>query len=431
MEKILTKNIAKPDGHTLGVYLADGGYEALRKVLKLTPDEVIAEVKKSNLRGAGGAGFPTGMKWSFIPKNSTKPVYLVINGDEGEPGTFKDRVILERNPHAMIEGCIIAAHAIGAKKGFVYVRGELVHAIHQLEGAIAEARAKGFLGQNILGSGLDFELYVHRGAGAYICGEETALLESLEGKQGKPRNKPPFPAIVGAWKSPTVVNNVETLAWVPTIFNRGAEWFAKCGTEKSGGMKLYAVSGHLKRPGVFELPMGTNLLEIINEHCGGISGGRKLKAVIPGGLSAPPLLAEECDVKLEFEALKAAGSMLGSAGVMVMAEGTCMVAVHMRLAQFFAHESCGQCTPCREGTTWVYRTLKKLEHGEGTQAELKLLHDICRGMSGNTICVLSDSVAMPTPVYMRKWADEYQTHIEKGCPYPDPWGGVSPFSSAT
>jgi NADH-quinone oxidoreductase subunit F len=430
MEKILTRDVGKPNGHTLDTYAASGGYEALRKALKLTPDEVIAEVKKSNLRGAGGAGFPTGMKWSFIPKNSSKPVYLVVNADEGEPGTFKDRVIMESAPHAMIEGCAIAAWAIGAKRCYVYVRGELVYAIKQLEFAIAEAYAKGYLGKNILGSGMDLDMYVHRGAGAYICGEETALLESLEGKQGKPRNKPPFPANVGAWGMPTVVNNVETLAWVPTIFNRGAEWFAKQGTEKSGGMKLYAVSGHLNRPGVFELPMGVNLLEVINEHCGGILGGRKLKAVIPGGLSAPPLLAEECDVKLEFEALKAKGSMLGSAGVMVMAEGTCMVQVHTRLAQFFAHESCGQCTPCREGTSWAFRTLRKIEEGDGSNEELQLLLDICKGMSGNTICVLSDSVALPTPVYFKKWADEYKAHIEqKACPFgATKWGGFGPFA---
>jgi NADH-quinone oxidoreductase subunit F len=432
MEKILTRDLANPQGHTLDAYLARGGYEALKKALAMPAAEIIDEVKKSNLRGAGGAGFPTGMKWSFIPKETTKPVYLVINADEGEPGTFKDRVILERIPHAMIEGAIIAMHAIRAKRCYVYVRGELVHAIRQLEHAIGEARAKGFLGKNVLGSGEDFEIHVHRGAGAYICGEETALLESLEGKQGKPRNKPPFPAIIGAWGAPTIVNNVETIAWVPTILTRGAAWFAGAsnGTPRSGGMKLYAVSGHVKRPGVYELPMGVNLKDVIYEHCGGMLGDRKLKAVIPGGLSAAPLAADECDVKLEFDALQAKGSMLGSAGIMVIAEGTCMVNVHMRLVQFFAHESCGQCTPCREGTTWAFRTLKKIEQGEGTQAELDLLLDICRGMSGNTICVLSDSVALPSPVYMRKWADEYKAHVEKGCPFPAPWGGLGPFAAA-
>jgi NADH-quinone oxidoreductase subunit F len=429
MERVLLRDVDEPSPPTLDRYIAAGGYEGLKKALAMSPEQVIAEVKRSNLRGGGGAGFPTGMKWSFVPRNSGKPVYLVVNADEGEPGTFKDRLIMERNPHALIEGAAIAAYAIGARTAYVYIRGELAHAMRVVERAIAEAREKGFLGKSVAGSDFSFEMHVHPGAGAYICGEETALLESIEGKPGKPRNRPPFPAVRGLWGCPTVVNNVETLSWVPYILSRGAGWFAALGTEKSGGNKLYAVSGHVKRPGVYELPMGTNLLEIIHEHCGGILGGRKLKAVIPGGLSAPPLAASECDVAMEFEALKAAGTMLGSAGVMVLAEGTCMVRVHMRLAKFFAHESCGQCTPCREGTDWAYRTLRRIELGDAAAGELDLLLDLCRGMSGTTICVLADSVALPTPVYVRKWADEYRAHIEGGgCPFDDPWGDLGPFA---
>jgi NADH-quinone oxidoreductase subunit F len=337
---------------------------------------------------------------------------------------------MERKPHALLEGAAITSWAVGARSAYIYIRGELGESIRTVERAIAEAYAKGFLGRNILGKDFSLDVHVHRGAGAYICGEETALLESLEGKKGQPRNRPPFPAVRGLWGCPTVVNNVETLSWVPYVMTLGAARFAGLGTEKSGGHKLYAVSGHVRRPGVYELPLGTNLLTLIHGHCGGMAGGRKLKAVIPGGLSAPPLAAQECDVALEFEALKKAGTMLGSAGVMVIAEGTCMVRVHMRLAKFFAHESCGQCTPCREGTGWAYRTLRKFETGDATAAELDLLLDICRGMSGTTICVLVESVALPTPQYIRKWHGEYLAHIEKGgCPYPDPWGDLGAFAA--
>jgi NADH-quinone oxidoreductase subunit F len=429
MERVLLRNIDHPKAASIDTYIASGGYEGLQKAIRLKPEEIIDEVKKSNLRGAGGAGFPCGMKWSFVPKNTGKPIYLAVNADEGEPGTFKDRLIMERNPHAFIEGAIMACYAIGAHVGYIYIRGELNRAVEIVERALAEAYSRGFLGNSVCGSGYGVDLYVHKGAGAYICGEETALLESLEGRKGMPRNKPPFPAVIGLWGSPTVINNVETLAWLPSILTRGAAWFAGLGTEKSGGNKLYAVSGHVKRPGVYELPMGTNLLKMIYEHCGGVSGDRQLKAVIPGGLSAPPLTAAECDVAMEFEALKKAGTMLGSAGVMVIAEGTCMVRVHMRLAKFFAHESCGQCTPCREGTGWAYRTLRKIETGEATHKDMDLLLDICRGMSGTTICVLADSVALPTPQYFRKWGDEYRAHIDKGgCPFPDPWGNLGLFA---
>jgi NADH-quinone oxidoreductase subunit F len=429
IERVLLRNVDRPNSSSIETYLMSGGYGVLKKALSMTPAAIIDEVKKSNLRGAGGAGFPTGMKWSFVPKDGQKPIYLVVNGDEGEPGTFKDRLLMERDPHSMLEGIAITSYAIGAHTAYIYIRGELGSAIRIVERAIGEAYAQGFLGRSVCGSGHALDVYVHPGAGAYICGEETALLESLEGRQGKPRNKPPFPAQVGLWGCPTVVNNVETLSCVPHIIERGAAWFAGLGTEKSGGTKLFAVSGHVKRPGVYELPMGTNLLTLIHEHCGGILGDRQLKAVIPGGLSAPPLAAAECDVALEFEALKKVGTMLGSAAIIVVAEGTCMVRFHMRLAKFFAHESCGQCTPCREGTSWAHKTLRKIERGEATPQELDLLLDICRGMSGTTICPLADSVALPSPQYVRKWGEEYRAHIALGrCPFPDPWGGLGLFA---
>ncbi len=341
--KVLTANIDKPNSTSVDVYLAGGGYKAAEKALKMKPEEVTQIVKDSELRGRGGAGFPCGMKWSFVPKNAPKPTYLLCNADESEPGTFKDRVIIERDPHLLIEGMIIAAYAIGScPMSYIYIRGEFYYGATVLDKALEEARARGFLGKNIFGSGFDFDITVHRGAGAYICGEETGLIESVEGHRGQPRVKPPFPAVVGVFGGPTVVNNVETLACVPFIINNGAEWFKGFGSPKNTGPKLYCVSGAVKKPGVYEFPMGISLKELIYDHCGGITGDRKVKAVIPGGASAPMLTADELDLPLNFDAVMKAGSMLGSAGIIVIDESMCIVDAVWRLAKFFAHESCGK-----------------------------------------------------------------------------------------
>jgi len=430
-EKVITARFDKPDSHLLSSYVADGGYQALRRALGMEPAEIIEVVKASGLRGRGGAGFPAGVKWSFVPKDVDKPVYLCINADEGEPGTFKDRAIMERDPHALIEGGIIAARAIGAHLAFIYVRGEFREPIRRLNQALAEARQQGFLGRNILDSGFDLEMWVHPGAGAYVCGEETALIESNEGHRGMPRLKPPFPAQVGLFGGPTVVNNVETLANVPHIINRGAEWFAALGCEKNGGTKLFGVSGHVKHPGLYELPMGTSLFEIIFEHCGGIREGHELKAVIPGGSSTPVLKPDEIDVNMDFDSLAKAGSMLGSGAIIVMDETTCIPRVAARLARFYAHESCGQCTPCRQGVPWISRLLERLEAGRGKPGDLDLVLDICDNIQGNTVCPLGDACAMPVRAMIQKFRDEFEQHITQGrCrlgPVPSPW----PERSAT
>lgn len=417
MELVLTKNWNIPNSHTIEVYLQNGGYEALKKTLReFTPERVIEEVKKSNLRGRGGAGFPTGMKWSFVPKDPSKPKYLVINADESEPGTFKDRYILEKDPHVMIEGAIISAYAIGSNSIFVYIRGEYYHQTVTLQKAIEEAYRHGFLGKNILSSNYSVDMILYRGAGAYICGEETALLESLEGKKGWPRLKPPFPAVVGLYKSPTVINNVETLANVPPIINRGGEWYASLGPPKNGGTRLFAMSGHVKRPGVYELPMGLPLREIIYNHAGGIVNGNKLKAVIPGGSSAPVLDASEIDVKMDFESVMAIGSMLGSGGVIVMDETTCMVKALMRITKFYAHESCGQCTPCREGTGWLLKILNRLLEGKGRPEDVDNLLPIAGNILGTTICPLGDAAALPVQSFVKKFRKEFDYHAsEKKC----------------
>ena len=418
-EKYFLHNIGKPESKSLAFYLANQGYSAWEKVVRQwQPAEVIEEVKKSGLRGRGGAGFPTGMKWSFVPRDSEKPKYLVCNADESEPGTFKDRYLVEHEPHMLLEGIAIASYAINAHSAYIYIRGEFAHGAQVLEEAIAEAEAKNLLGEKILGSSYDLQVTVHRGAGAYICGEETGLLESLEGKRGWPRLKPPFPAVVGAFKSPTVVNNVETLANLPLIFTRGAEWFAAIGPNpKNTGPKLYCVSGHVNRPGLYEFPMGKNLKELIYEECGGIRGGKKLKAVIPGGSSVPVLRADQIDVSMDYEALAAAGSMLGSAGVIVMDEDACMVNALYNLERFYAHESCGQCTPCREGTTWMVKILKRLEMGGGRPEDLPLLEDIARHINFRTICPLGDAAAMPAASFLKQFRDEFAAHAELGrCP---------------
>ncbi len=396
------------------VYESVGGYSALGKALReYKPDEITDIVKKSGLRGRGGAGFPTGMKWGFVPKGTGKPVYLCVNADESEPGTFKDRLIIEKDPHQLIEGTIISAYALGCHHAFIYIRGEFVYGSEVLTRAIDEAYGKGYLGKNILGSGFDLDMLVHRGAGAYICGEETALLESIEGRRGHPRLKPPFPAVVGLYGAPTVINNVETLANVPHIVNNGAEWYASIGVERNAGTRLFGVSGHVMQRGVYELPMGTPLRELIYQHCGGMRNGRKLKAIVPGGSSVPVLTADQVDVPLDFDSVAKAGSMLGSAGVIVMDESTCMVKAAVRVMKFYADESCGQCTQCREGTEWAHRILTRLENGAGRRGDLELLLDICANMKGKTICPLSDAAAMPIESYIQKFYDEFAAHIQE------------------
>jgi NADH-quinone oxidoreductase subunit F len=412
--KVLTKNMDVPNLQQIAVYESLGGYKNLAKALKeYSQDSIVDIVKKSGLRGRGGAGFPTGMKWGFVPKDSGKPIYLCVNADESEPGTFKDRLIIEKDPHQLIEGTVISAYALDCHRAFIYIRGEFVYGAGVLNKAIEEALDKGYLGKNILDSGFDLDLTVHRGAGAYICGEETALLESVEGKRGHPRLKPPFPAVVGLYGAPTVINNVETLANVPHIIENGAEWYASIGTERNAGTRLFGVSGHVKKRGVYELPMGTSLKELIYDHCGGMRDGRQLKAIVPGGSSVPVLTADQIDVALDFDSVAKAGSMLGSAGVIVMDESTCMVKAAKVLAKFYAEESCGQCSQCREGTEWLYRILTRIENGNGRTGELELMLDICANMKGKTICPLSDAAAMPIESYIQKFYDEFAAHIKE------------------
>ena len=416
---VLLRNVDVPDGHLLSTYEAGGGYRALRKALgEYTPDEIVDLVKESNLRGRGGAGFPTGMKWSFVPKAAGKPKYLCCNADEGEPGTFKDRIIMERDPHQLIEGLAVSAYAIGAETAYVYIRGEYVTAIRRMEQAIAEAHENGHLGTGILGSNFNFMVYIHRGAGAYICGEETAMLESLEGKRAQPRLKPPFPAVAGLYASPTVINNVETLACVPHIVMRGPGWFRGIGPDRSPGPKLYCLSGQVRKPGLYELPMGISLQELVEEHAGGPLPGRKVKAVIPGGVSAPVIPASELEVGMDFDSLAAAGSMLGSAGVVVIDDSTCMVKLATRIIEFFHHESCGKCTPCREGLDWVVKVLRRIEAGEGETRDLEQLEMLCKGIFGNTFCALGDGAAMGLRAALKHFREEFVVHIEeRRCPF--------------
>ncbi len=412
MENILLKdNVTGLEG-----YFACGGYKALKKALALKPAEITEEIKKSGLRGRGGAGFPTGLKWSFIPEGAAGPRYLVCNADEGEPGTFKDRELIRKNPHALIEGMAIAGFAIGAGHGYIYIRGELAAETELLRKAVAAARGKGFIGKNILGSGFNFELFVHPGAGAYICGEETALLESLEGFKGQPRLKPPFPAVKGLFSSPTVINNVETLAAVPAIIERGAQWYAAIGNGKSTGTKLFCVSGQVNKPGVYELPLGVTFRDLLEKSCGGMKEGKTLKAVIPGGSSTPVLTAEEAwAVKLDYESLALAGSMLGSGGVIVIDQDQCMVKLLQVLAHFYHHESCGQCTPCREGTGWIEKILNRLEEGRGNAADIDTLYSVAEGMLGRTICPLADAMAMPVMSFVKKFRPEFEAHAAGKC----------------
>ncbi|QDK38878.1 NADH-quinone oxidoreductase subunit NuoF [Bdellovibrio sp. NC01] len=412
--KILTEFYHLPEYQTLAGYKSKGGYETLPKALKMQPQQIIDEVKASGLRGRGGAGFPTGMKWGFLPKNG-EPRYLLCNADEGEPGTFKDRMMMERAPHQLIEGMIISGFAVGSNKGYIYVRGEYVYPIEVLNKAIKEAYAAGLLGKNILGSGFDFDLDVYRGAGAYICGEETGMISSLEGLKGQPKLKPPFPAVQGYLRKPTIVNNVETLAAVTYIVKDGAQAYRKFGTEKSAGTKLFSVSGNVMKPGNYEVPLGYPLIDLINKECGGMKPGRKLKAVIPGGSSAPILTAEEVGkANLDYESLAGLGSMLGSGAVIVMDDSQCMVDMLGVLTHFYAHESCGQCTPCREGTGWLDKILHSILEGRGRLQDIDLLIKVADNMKGKTICALSDAAALPVLSFVNKFRDEFEFYVREG-----------------
>ena len=420
MEKILLRNIDVENSHTLAAYRSRGGYRAWEKVLeKMTPGEVIEEVKSSGLRGRGGAGFPTGMKWGFVPKDSPKPKYVICNADESEPGTFKDRLLIEKDPHAIIEGTAIVSYAIGSHTAFIYIRGELAYGGKVLARALEEARQEGFLGKNIFGSGYDLYFILHRGAGAYICGEETGLLSSLEGGKGWPKVKPPFPATHGLFGCPTVVNNVETLAAVPWIIDRGAGKYAATGTEKSKGTKLFCVSGHIERPGVYEVEMGYPLKRFLEEDCGGVANGKRLKGVIPGGASMPILRGDEIEpVRMDYESMQAAGTLLGSGGIIVMDDTTCMAKAAWNVARFFAHESCGQCSPCREGCHWMEKIFWRIENGEGKQGDLDLILSVSGNITGNTICPFGDAAAMPATAFIKKYRDEFEEHIaRKRCPF--------------
>jgi NADH-quinone oxidoreductase subunit F len=416
-EPVLTRYAFTPNGYTLDHYLKhQQGYEGLRKAVGMTPEQVIDAVKASGLRGRGGAGFPTGLKWQFVDKKSPNPKYIVCNADESEPGTFKDHLLMERNPHLLIEGCVIGCYAIGSKAAYIYIRGEFFHMQHILEQAIEEARAAGYVGRNILGTGFDCEVYVHRGAGAYEAGEETALLESLEGKRAQPRFKPPFPAVAGLWACPTAVNNVETLCCVPLVLTRGLEWFTSLGPEKNGGPKLYCVSGHVKRPGVFEAPMKVTLRELIDDYAGGVRDGHTMKAVIPGGSSVPILLPDQLDIPASFDDVQRAGSLLGSAAIMVLDETTDMVWLADNLLHFYRHESCGKCTPCREGTDWLYRLLQRLLHGEGSPKDVALLDSVAENINGKTLCAFGDAAAAPVLTTLKWFKSEYDAYAKQQIP---------------
>ncbi|MBI3193909.1 MAG: NADH-quinone oxidoreductase subunit NuoF [Ignavibacteriae bacterium] len=411
-EKIILTEI--PNLHKIDIYEQYGGYTALRKALGMTPDAVIDEVKKSNLRGRGGACFPAGLKWSFMPKQSAKPKYLCANGDESEPGTFKDRQIFELNPHVFIEGALIEAFAIGAQMVYVYIRGEYKKWIDLLQVAIDDAYEKGYIGQNILGSGFSTDMQVYRGAGAYICGEESSLMNSIEGGRGYPRVKPPFPAQSGMWGCPTTVNNIETISNVPAIMNRGWEWYSKIGAPKHPGPLLYGISGHVNKPAVLELPTGVLLTDLIYDYCGGVKNGKNIKAVIPGGSSTMWLRGEELEgVRMDADSLKIVGTSIGTAGVIVMDEDTDVIKVLTRIAHFYHHESCGQCTPCREGTGWMEKILKRFLAGEGTMQDIDLLLDVANNIEGNTICALGDAAAWPVQSVIKKFRGEFEKRAKK------------------
>jgi len=409
--RVVSKNFGLPDSHRLDTYLANDGFKAFLKARQMTPEAIVEEVKTSALRGRGGAGFPTGLKWSFVPRNSPKPRVIVINADESEPGTCKDRLLMEYDPHQMIEGILIAGLAVDAHVGYIYIRGEYRYLIEVIDNALAEAYAKGYLGKNIAGTGWDFDLHTHSGAGAYECGEETALLDSLEGKRGIPRMKPPFPAVAGAWALPTLLNNVETFSAIPPIIRDGGAAFAALGTPKNGGTRLVCISGHVNKPGVYELPLGFPMLKAIYEVAGGIPGGKKLKAVVPGGSSCPLLRADECDIPMDYDTLAKVGSMLGSGGMVVMDETTDMVRVALRIMRFYAHESCGWCIPCREGTTWLRKILQRYSDGQGRREDIALLGELSKNMLGRTFCALGDAAALPTISIVEKFTEDFEKYL--------------------
>src|SRR6476646_5750856 len=428
-DPVLIAHVREPNSYTLDFYPQHGGYEALKAALAKKPDEIIELVTKAGLRGRGGAGFPTGMKWKFVDKK-VEPRYIVCNADESEPGTFKDHLLMERNPHLLIEGCAISCYAIGSKVAYIYIRGEFLHVQHILEAAIADAYKAGYLGKNILGTGFDCDVYMHRGAGAYEAGEETALIESLEGKRAQPRIKPPFPAAEGLYGCPTAVNNVETLCNVPPIISRGVEWFTSLGPEKNGGPKLFCVSGHVVRPGVFEADMHVTVRQLIYDYAGGIANGRQLKAVIPGGSSVPILLPNQIDVPASFDALQKAGTLLGSAGMIVMDDTTCMVWVARNLLHFYRHESCGKCTPCREGGDWLFKILDKIERGEGTMKDIDLLLSLSDNIAGKTLCAFGDAAATPVLTTVKQFRAEYEAHVKEGrCTCPADWRARTPVGA--
>ena len=412
-EPVLFKNVWTPGSQSIEVYKKNGGYANLKKYLEMVPEDITEQVKKSGLRGRGGAGFPTGLKWTFLPKDSPKPRYLCVNADESEPGTYKDRVIIEKDPHLLIESSLVSAHAIRSKSCYIYIRGEFHEGARILNKAVEEAYAAGYVGKNILGTGIDIDIVVHRGAGSYECGEETALLESLEGKRGQPRLKPPFPAVAGLYGCPTIVNNVETLCNVPLILERGAEWFAALGPEKNGGPKLYSISGDVKRPGSYEAHLGRiTLRQLVYDYAGGPRDGRKIRAVIPGGSSVPILTDSELDVNLDFDSVMKAGSMLGSAGCIVADDSRSMVALARNLSAFYKHESCGKCSPCREGTGWLYRMLVRIESGRGEEKDLDTLKQVCDSIAGRTLCAFGDAAITPVLSTMAKFRDEYEYYIK-------------------
>jgi NADH-quinone oxidoreductase subunit F len=422
-QPVLTSHVNEPNSYTLDFYMKNlRGYEGLRKALTLKPNDLIEQVKASGLRGRGGAGFPTGMKWQFVLKDTPKPKYICCNADESEPGTFKDHVLMERNPHLLIEGCAIACYAIGAKVAYIYIRGEFFHVQQILEAEIENAYRAGYLGKNIFGSGFDCDVFVHRGAGAYEAGEETALIESLEGKRAQPRLKPPFPAVEGLYNCPTAVNNVETLCNVPLIVLNGPEWFAQLGPEKNGGPKLFCISGHVKKPGVYEASMNTTLRQLVYDFAGGVRGDRPLKAIIPGGSSVPLMLPDQLDTPASFDAVQKAGSLLGSAGLIVLDDTVCMVWLAMNLLHFYRHESCGKCTPCREGCDWLYKLLQRLERGEGREKDLDLLFGVGNNIVGKTLCAFGDAAATPVLSTMKLFRHEYEAHVREGrCTLPADW----------
>jgi len=416
--KIITQRFGIPDVTSMDVYLQHGGYQGLRKALGMKPEDVINEVKKSGLRGRGGAGFNAGMKWGFVPKQTDKPKYVVCNADESEPGTCKDRVLMEYDPHQLIEGIAIAGYAIQAHQGYIYIRGEYRYLMEILDRAIAESYEHGYLGGKILGSDFDFDLATHTGAGAYECGEETALLNSLEGLRGYPRVKPPFPAVVGLYGCPTIINNVETLSNVSHIVLKGGEWYANIGTPNNGGTRLFCLSGHIEKPGIYELPLGFPLRRMIEEVGGGVWHGKKLKCIIPGGSSCPVLAADEIDLPMDFDSLAKAGSMLGSGGVVVLDEEACMVKAALRIMKFYAHESCGWCIPCREGTAWLKSLLERFHSGAGMPEDPDTALDVSYNILGKTLCPLGDAAALPTISILKKFRHEFEEHLRRGsCPF--------------